>query len=335
MNNKMEFADVVYGLAWGDEGKGKVVGALAHKYDFVCRWNGGPNAGHTVWVNGKQYKTHLIPSGVFAGKVSVIGAGCVINPQKFLAELEMLKSAGFDPSLVKVSPAAHIITDAHIKWDGENLSHLGTTKQGIAPCYSDKMLRLGKRVADTNHIPDENIWDGKLSGKVLCEGAQSVWLDIDHGYYPFVTSSTTMPYGACSLGFSPRKIRRLIGVAKIYDTKSGTDPLFPDSLREDSILNGIIEEGKEFGTTTGRRRFVNWLNLDRLKDAIAISGCTELIVNKCDILEKVGVFKLINDGGIVQFNSLQEMKAFIVNEFVNGEFNELHDIKWSDSPETI
>jgi adenylosuccinate synthase len=173
-----------------------------------------------------------------------------------------------------------------------------------------------------------------LYGKVLCEGAQSVWLDIDHGDYPYVTSSTTMPYGACSLGFSPRKINRLIGIAKAYDTKSGVDPLFPESLWNDSVLNKIIELGGEYGSTTGRKRLVNWLNLDKLKKAINLSGCTELIINKCDILEKVGEYKLIHGNEIQNFSSMQDMKAYVdYIVFING--SDVHKITWSGDVEII
>jgi adenylosuccinate synthase len=162
-------------------------------------------------------------------KPSIIGPGCVIHPDKFYAELSYLNKNGFNIDLIKVSPKAHIITDEHIEYDLNNLKgKLGTTGQGIAPCYADKMLRKGKRAEDV--FSRNFLWDGELNGRILCEGAQSVWLDIDHGDYPYVTSSSTMPYSACSLGFSPRKINRLIGVAKIYDTKSGVDPLFPETL---------------------------------------------------------------------------------------------------------
>ena len=155
------------------------------------------------------------------------------------------------------------------------------------------------------------MWDGNLSGKILCEGAQSVWLDIDHGGYPFVTSSSTMPYSACSLGFSPKKLNKLIGVAKIYDTKSGIDPLFPESLWEDFILNQIIELGHEFGSTTGRKRLVNWINLDMLIESIKLSGCTDLIINKCDVLESVGVFRAYYKNHLYSYDTLVELQQFI------------------------
>jgi adenylosuccinate synthase len=328
----IKFVDVIYGLSWGDEGKGKIANALAEKYDYVCRWNGGPNAGHTVYLNDKKYKTHMIPSGIFKGKKCIIGPGCVVNVKKFFEEIEYLKASGFDTSLVKVSPHAHIITEEHIQFDVNNLKKgLGTTGQGIAPCYADKMLRKGIRAKDL--FPSEYLWDGKLEGKVLCEGAQSVWLDIDHGCYPFVTSSTTMPYGACSLGFSPQKIRRLIGVAKIYDTKSGVDPLFPESLWDDETLNKIITIGEEFGSTTGRKRMVNWLNVDKLMESIKISGCTDLVINKCDILQAVGTFKLKFENKLVEFSSLYEMQRFL--DDVIRDNTDIVNIQFSGHKENV
>jgi adenylosuccinate synthase len=131
---------------------------------------------------------------------------------------------------------------------------------------------------DPNPLKDF-LWDGKLSGAILCEGAQSIWLDINYGNYPYVTSSETFPHNACSLGFSPKKIREIIGVAKIYDTKSGVDPLFPEALWSDPELSRLIEPGQEYGATTGRRRTVNWLNLDKLLTAINLSGTTKLTIS--------------------------------------------------------
>lgn len=309
--------DIIFGLAWGDEGKGKVSSALSKKYDFVCRWNGGPNAGHTVYLNDKKYKTHLIPSGIFHNKKSIIGPNCVINIDKFFDEIEYLQEEGFDTSLIKVSPKTHIITHRHIEYDLKFLKpKLGTTGQGIAPCYSDKMLRSGKLAKD--YLESKYIWDGELSGNVLCEGAQSFWLDINYGDYPYVTSSETLPYSACSLGFSPKLIRDIIGVAKIYDTKSGVDPLFPESLWLDQELSKVIDLGKEYGTTTGRKRLVNWLNFNRLLDAIRISGTTKLIINKCDILQELNIFKIRLDNELgpnfIKFNDFDSMKEYICRE---------------------
>ena len=169
--------DIIFGLAWGDEGKGKISNAISKKYDIVCRWNGGPNAGHTVYLNDKKYKTHIIPCGIFQNKLSVIGPNCVINVDKFFDEVEYLEKEGFDTSLIKVSPKAHIITERHITYDVKFLKpKLGTTGQGIAPAYSDKMLRVGKLARD--YIDKKYIWNGNLEGEILCEGAQSFWLDI-------------------------------------------------------------------------------------------------------------------------------------------------------------
>lgn len=328
----IKHVDVIYGLAWGDEGKGKISNAIAKDYDYVCRWNGGPNAGHTVWINNVKYKTHIIPCGIFQDKKSIIGPGCVVHLEKFYAELKYLHENGFDIGLVKVSPKAHIITDDHIEYDLDNLKEkFGTTGQGIAPCYSDKMLRKGIRAESV--FSENFLWDEKLEGSVLCEGAQSVWLDIDHGTYPYVTSSTTMPYGACSLGFSPHKIRKLIGVAKIYDTKSGKDPLFPEVLWEDNTLNQIIEIGHEFGSTTGRKRLVNWLNMDKLIESINLSGCTDLIINKCDVLQTVGSYCVIFEGKTIKFDDMDNMKTFIHSNII--KHTEVKQIDFSGNRELI
>jgi adenylosuccinate synthase len=325
--------DIIFGLAWGDEGKGKISNAISKNYDIVCRWNGGPNAGHTVYLNDKKYKTHIIPCGVFQNKLSVIGPNCVINIDKFFDEIDYLKKEGFDTSLIKVSPKTHIITEKHIQYDLKFLkSKLGTTGQGIAPAYSDKALRIGKLAG--NYLDKQYIWDGTLYGEILCEGAQSFWLDINYGDYPYVTSSETLPYSACSLGFSPKKIRDIIGVAKIYDTKSGVDPLFPESLWQDEELNMIIELGKEFGSTTGRKRIVNWLNLNKLIDAIKISGVTKLIINKCDILEQMHTYKLYQNNNLFKFNSLQTMQSFI-KSYLSHSLNDYIEIVFSGNKESI
>lgn len=329
----IKYIDIIFGLSWGDEGKGKISNAISKNYDIVCRWNGGPNAGHTVYLGEKKYKTHIIPCGVFQNRLSVIGPNCVVNVDKFFDEIDYLKREGFDTSLIKVSPKAHIITERHIQYDSKILrKKLGTTGQGIAPAYSDKMLRIGKLARD--YIDKQYLWNGELYGNILCEGAQSFWLDINYGDYPYVTSSETLPYSACSLGFSPKKIREIIGVAKIYDTKSGIDPLFPETLWKDSELNMIIEMGQEFGSTTGRKRLANWLNLNKLIDAIKISGITKLIINKCDVLEKIHVYKLFQNHNIYKFNTLQSMQSFIRNQ-LNHILNEPIEIIFSGNKQNI
>lgn len=341
-SNEIDTVDVVVGLAWGDEGKGKVTSSLAKgaSYDYVCRFNGGPNAGHTVYLDGKQYKTHLIPSGVFHGIPSIIGPGCVINPAKFMDEIQYLEKNGFDTSLVKVSPRAHVITADHISYDKNYLSHLGTTGQGIAPCYADKMLRKGIRAGEV--LPSEWLWNEELSGFVLAEGAQSVWLDPDQGDYPFVTSSSTLPYNACSLGFSTQKITRVYGVAKMYDTKSGVDPSFPMQLLDDPILEQIATLGNEFGTTTGRRRIVNYLNLSKLIRAIHLSGTTHLVMNKGDILDKVkqvtgsNPYRYLYQGDLIDCDSLEHMQEEIQDLVEENSYDfDFQGIYFSNNPETI
>jgi adenylosuccinate synthase len=320
----INYVDVIVGLAWGDEGKGKISSAMAKDYDMVCRWNGGPNAGHTVYLNDKKYKTHLIPSGVFHGKKSIIGPNCVINVSKFKDEIDYLKENGFDTSLIKIHPNTHVITEEHIKFDCNFLKpKLGTTGQGIAPCYASKANRSGIQISKAKFNPlKEFLWDGKLEGKILCEGAQSIWLDINYGDYPFVTSSETFPHNACSLGFSPKKIRDIIGVVKIYDTKSGVDPLFPETLWEDPQLNKLIELGQEYGSTTGRKRIVNWLNFGRLMESINLSGVTKVIINKCDVLEELGIFKMINfHGATIQVSNFDQMKKILKDAIFKGNVN--------------
>jgi adenylosuccinate synthase len=314
---EVEFVDIIFGLCWGDEGKGKISNAISKNYDIVCRWNGGSNAGHTVYINEKKYKTHIIPCGIFSSKKSIIGPNCLINIDNFYKEIEYLKNEGFDTSLIKISPKAHIVTQSHIDYDLKFLKEkLGTTGQGIAPAYADKMLRVGKLAKD--FIDKKYIWDGELYGKILCEGAQSFWLDINYGDYPYVTSSETLPYSACSLGFSPKKIRDIIGVAKIYDTKSGKDPLFPETLWENRTLNKIIELGAEFGSTTGRKRIVNWLRLNNLITAIKLSGTNKVIINKCDIIQEINEYKILLDDehgpNFIKFIDFESMKSYITNE---------------------
>ena len=337
----IHFADVVVGLAWGDEAKGKITAQLAATrahtggplYNFVARWAGGNNAGHTVWVDGEKFKTHLVPSGVFYGVKSIIGPSCVLHPESFKAELDYLSDNGFDASLVKVSPNCHIVTDEHIQFDREKLAgKLGTTGRGIAPSYSAKFARTGVLAKDV--LPQSMIWDENLFGTVLCEGAQGIWLDIDHGLYPYVTSSTTLPYGACSIGFPPQKIRRVWGAAKIYDTKSGEDPRFPEALFENELLLKLADLGGEYGVTTGRRRKVNWLNLNMLISAINLSGTTNLVVSKCDVINELGKFKLFYDDELLVFGGIEDMCNFITSR-VTESCDMISEIRYSSSPQEI
>jgi len=323
----IKHVDIVCDLSWGDTGKGKITNYLSSKnrYDVVARWAGGNNAGHTIWKGENKYKTHLIPSGIFNNTLSVIGPSCVLNEKSFYEEIDYLKESGFNTSLVKVSPRTHIVLEEHIKEDKERLyNKLGTTAKGIAPCYASKMARTGvlaKDVLDSKYILKQE----ELSGKILCEGAQGFYLDIDWGNYPYVTSSITLPYGACSLGFSPHKIKDMWGITKAYDTRSGNDPLFPDTLFEDKDLYALGLLGEETGVTTGRKRKVDWLNLDYLIKAIRISGVNILVVNKCDVLRALGIHKLFYNDRIYEFESIRKFTDFINCELLlKTEVKKIH-----------
>ena len=334
MENKINHVDICCGLNWGDEAKGKIVSYLAKTgiYDFVCRWNGGNNAGHTIYKDGVKYKTHLIPSGIFYGIPSIIGPDCVVNQDAFFQEIKYLKDNGFNTKLIFISPNAHVITEEHILEDKDKLFKTqGTTAKGIAPCYKDKYAREGLRIKD---VPEFNayLWDEKLYGNVLCEGAQGFWLDINCGNYPYVTSSNTLPYGACSLGFPPQLIRRIYGASKIYDTRSGIDPLFPESLLKDEELLSLVRAGQEFGTTTGRMRKTNWLNLDKLVSAVKISGTTKIIISKVDVIKEINIYKLYHNSQLLAFDNFEEMKNYI-NDVLKKDLNFLDEIIYSDKAE--
>lgn len=332
----LKYVDICCGLTWGDEGKGKVISHLSKNsnYEFVCRWAGGDNAGHTIYINGNKYETHIVPSGIFYNVKSIIGPDCVVNIDGFFKEIEYLKGHGFDTTLIKISPLAHVVQEKHLEEDNlKYFNKLGTTKRGIAPCYRDKCGRTGKQVKDFD-IFNDYIWDGILYGNILCEGAQGFWLDINYGNYPYNTSSVTLPYGACSLGFSPKKIRYIYGAAKIYDTRSGFDPDFPKELLDDPDLAKIGELGKEYGVTTGRRRIVNWLNLDKLVSAINISGTTNIIISKIDILEMTNVYKLYYNNELVTFANINNMRDYI-NNVLKQKCKMLDDIRYSNNPESI
>ncbi len=337
--------DICCGLAWGDEAKGKIVAELLRKkkYDWVARWSGGSNAGHTIYFEGAKFATHIVPAGVFFGIPCYIGPDCYLNLKDFDKEMEYLKSHHLDTSLVYLSPKVHIITDYHQTEDSRTHQKTqGSTGKGIAPCAGDKFYRHGVRLEEiTDTLKDKyvkHIWDDKvrvspLWGNVLCEGAQGFWLDINFGNYPYVTSSTTLPYSACSLGFPPQKIRDIYGAVKIYDTRVGTDPDF-DNLADDPLLKKIAEVGQEYGSTTGRLRKVNWLNLDKLENAINISGTTHVIISKVDILEKVGVFQFLYLGKTFKFNSLSEMTEQL-SGFITSNCPLVKNIIYSDNPYSI
>lgn len=336
-------ADLVVGIQWGDEGKGKVVDALAKTYDYVVRYQGGHNAGHTIVVNGQKIALHLIPSGIlYPHCKNIIGNGVVIDPSALLQELKPFE--GLQGRLF-ISDKAHIILPYHSMLDkARELSKkdkaIGTTGKGIGPAYTDKIARNGIRMNDLRdfrtlerkivaNLQDMQIlqdayefalpslesimselesnakvllpfvcdttqllWQAQESGKkILCEGAQGSMLDIDHGTYPFVTSSNTTASGACSgTGLAPRDINEVIGIAKAYCTRVGNG-VFPT---EDFGERGeyMRQRGAEFGTTTGRSRRCGWFDAVAVKYACRLNGCTSLSIMKMDVLDGLDRIKV-------------------------------------------
>ncbi len=334
-------ATVIVGAQWGDEGKGKIVDLLAQSSDLVCRYQGGPNAGHTIVVAGETYKIRQIPSGIVAGKPSAIGAGCVVDPAVLIVELDELRGRGHPTDgLLHVSGNAHLIMPWHVALDGareRRLGHLqiGTTRRGIGPAYADKATRIGIRVQDLLDpkilrqklelaVAEKNVWlqrvyelepfdvdeviashlafaerlapfvsdtsllvDRALRAgeQVLFEGAQGTLLDLDHGTYPFVTSSSPIAAGAAvSFGIGPNRIDEVVGVAKAYVTRVGEGP-FPSEI-EGEAQDRVRELGREFGTVTGRERRCGWLDLVALRFAVRVNGITSLALTKLDVLSE-------------------------------------------------
>lgn len=336
--------DVLLGLQWGDEGKGKVVDVLTPHYDAVARFQGGPNAGHTLEFEGKKYVLRSIPSGIFQhGQVNIIGNGVVLDPVLFREEAESLEQSGVDiKKILKISKKAHLIMPTHRLLDAANeklkgSSKIGTTGKGIGPTYTDKVSRNGLRVGDIFHnfeekykaaksrhlrmlemldavtdfselekkwlsaidylkeydLIDSEHYINKLlaNGKrVLCEGAQGTMLDVDFGSYPFVTSSNTICTGACSgLGVAPGKIGEVYGIFKAYCTRVGSGP-FPTELFDETGKK-IRDIGHEYGAVTGRERRCGWVDLVALRYAIMLSGVTQLIMMKSDVLDSFPTVK--------------------------------------------
>jgi adenylosuccinate synthase len=336
---------VIVGAQWGDEGKGRMVDWLASHSDYVARFNGGDNAGHTVTIGSQIYKLHLIPSGIIhPNTIAVLGNGMVINPKSLLTEMDLLRAAGVSvtPERLHISHAAHLITPAHQAMDkalevARGKESLGTTGRGIGPAYTDKASRRGLRMGDMlapdfierlrGHFERTNqnlafygaslldiepiliefegmrntlaAYIKDVSGElhqaltsdktVLAEGAQGTLLDIDHGSYPFVTSSVTTAPGVLTglgLGFDAAQNARVIGVVKAFQTRVGSGP-FPSELSGELAgrLRGTgSNPWDEFGTTTGRPRRVGWLDGVLLRYATRINGLTEIILTKLDIL---------------------------------------------------
>lgn len=336
---------IIVGAQWGDEGKGRIVDYLAESADYVARFNGGDNAGHTVTIGSHIFKLHLIPSGIIhAHTIAILGNGMVVNPRSLLEEMDILRQAGVEvsPRRLHISFGAHLITPAHQALDialesARGKGKLGTTGRGIGPAYTDKAARRGLRLGDMlttdflsrlgEHILESNLTLGLLgapaldpapvldsfrqyaeqlkpyiadtsaelnkalaSGKtILAEGAQGTLLDIEHGTYPFVTSSSTVAPGALTglgLGLDAVTGARVIGVAKSFQTRVGSGP-FPTEVfeKEAERLRGTgANPWDEFGTTTGRPRRVGWLDTVLLRYAVRVNGLSELALTKLDVL---------------------------------------------------
>jgi adenylosuccinate synthase len=341
--------DVILGLQWGDEGKGKIVDIFSSDYDIICRFQGGPNAGHTIIFDNKKYILHTIPSGIFHNdKLNIIGNGVVIDPVTFISEINELNNSNINiKNNLLISTSAHLILPIHriLDFVYENQKgdkSIGSTLRGIGPAYTDKIARRGLqlglilkkdfneyykeltnfhldylnylgvdihkvkienltfkeyetkwfeaiesikeyKISRTEYVLHEALKEGK---KILAEGAQGSLLDIDHGSYPYVTSSNTTIGGVCTgLGISHNNINKVFGIVKSYCTRVGNGP-FPTELNDD-VSRELQTRGNEFGSTTGRARRCGWLDLSLLKRAIDINGVTELILMKVDVLDSL------------------------------------------------
>ena len=316
--------DVIVDLQYGDCGKGKVAHFLCKtkKYTHVLRYNGGCNAGHTIFHKGKKFITHHIPAGVFFGVRSVIGSGCVVDPDQFFREIKMLEDGGVSTKgKIFIARNAHAITDAHKAEDKARGAKIGTTGRGNGPAYRDKYGRTGVRaekVASLKsylvdlykewYLPRTKSRGSKGDVQILAEGAQGFGLDIDWGDYPFVTSSHCTTAGALLNGLPATAIRDVWGVAKIYETYVGSKKFQPKG----EIFDKIGDIGEEFGSTTGRRRQCNWMNMQTLERAIRMNGVTHIVFNKVDVLRTVGQWAVIDKNKVLKFKTEKAMNDFIV-----------------------
>tara|TARA_B100000212_G_C27372665_1_gene533269 strand:+ start:1492 stop:2499 length:1008 start_codon:yes stop_codon:yes gene_type:complete len=323
-------ADVVVDLQYGDSGKGKVAHALCRENDYthVIRYNGGCNAGHTIYHNGTKFVTHHIPCGVFFGVKSIIGPGCVVHVDSLLEEIKYLEENGIPvKKLLKVATNAHLITDFHRVEDSKD-SKIGTTKRGNGPAYRDKYARKGIRASEDSRLNPylvsmyHELYENEEFDeiKILFEGAQGFGLDPDWGDYPFVTSSHCTVGSAILNGIPAKSIRNVWGVAKIYETYVGAK----DFEGKDEIFSEIRELGEEYGATTGRPRQINWLDFDLLKMAIRINGVNKLVINKMDILEKTDTWCLFEGPNLYEFRTREDIEVWIfskLDEEVEGEID--------------
>jgi adenylosuccinate synthase len=334
-------ADIIVGLQHGDCGKGKVAHHLAKTQDYthVIRYNGGCNAGHTIFHQGVKVVTHHIPAGVFFGIKSIIGPGCVLDVHKFFHEINVLSEV-IGPSvrdMIKVANNVHIIKEEHLSEDSTD-EKLGTTKSGNGPAYRDKYSRIGTRAQEIEALKpflvdmyEELHNDDDV--RVLFEGAQGFSLDVDWGDYPYVTSSHCTTAGALLNGVPPQSVENVWGIAKIYETYVGTKDFQPN----DPVFNRIQQVGREFGATTGRTRQCNWLDWDNLEKAINVNGVTSLVFNKMDVLREIGIWGVRYHGEEKRFNSEDDMKRWIQSKvYANASFTRSAPvIYFSESPEHL
>lgn len=308
-------ADIIVDLQYGDSGKGKVAHFLCttNKYTHVLRYNGGCNAGHTIFHKGKKFVTHHIPAGVFWGIPSIIGPGCVVDPVQFKKEIRELEAGGVKTKgKIFIATNTHVITNAHKTEDGRD-KKIGTTKRGNGPAYRDKYARTGIRAKDVKELKpylidlNEEFHNNKKEVVILGEGAQGFGLDIDWGDYPFVTSSHCTTAGFLLNGVPPQAVRAVWGVAKIYETYVGEKKFEP----KNPVFKKIRELGEEFGATTGRPRQCNWLNINLIERAIRMNGVTHIVFNKVDVMRAVGVWAVLLNGKPKLFRGEREMKVFL------------------------
>lgn len=324
--------DIIIGLQFGDEAKGKVANSFVknREYTYVCKASGGPNCGHTVIVNGQTVKLHQVSVGALYGITSVIGAGCVVDPVSLEKEISGLEELGFKVRpYIKIAYNAHVIRSEHILEDIK-YDKVGSTNRGIMPAFRDKYAREGVRAKNIEclapYICDTYNLLGKDS-KILVEGAQGFYLCPDNSpFYPYVTSSPpTSTYALHSLGLPPKSIRNIIGCAKVYETYVGNRDFGVLEYKED--LDNIANVGKEFGATTGRKRKVDFLNIDMLLRAIEVNGVDILIISKLDVLREVNIWKCKDRDCIDEYGFKKYVES-VFQPYVNI-------IIWSDSPADI
>ncbi|CAL4043932.1 Adenylosuccinate synthetase [Buchnera aphidicola (Tetraneura ulmi)] len=357
---------IVLGTQWGDEGKGKIIDLLSNRVNYIVRYQGGHNAGHTLVVNGKKIVLHLIPSGILRKNITgILGNGVVISPYVFLNEVNMLEKKGyFIKNRIKISNSSFLLLKYHelmdifreeqLKKKSDNDFYIGTTCRGIGPAYEDKIARRGIRISDLNHMDllisklhrnldfynflfrkyykkpiiefdsvMKEILDtrnellkmatdistilidaNKKNKNVIFEGAQGTFLDIDHGTYPYVTSSNSTSGGASTgSGIGPRSFDYILGVTKCYLTRVGSGPFLTEQLNE--IDSHFFKFGKELGSSTGRRRRTGWLDLPLLRKSIQVNSISSLCLTKLDVLDGLKNIKIC-----VSYRSLKNNKKF-------------------------